>query len=54
MTYADFAVYVLMDVLKDHVEGILEKFPSLKKIFTAVGEQPNIQKWLAARPVTAI
>ena len=52
MTYADFAIYVLMDVLKDHVQGILEKFPSVKKIFIAVGEQPTISECLAVRPAT--
>ena len=52
VTYADFAVYVLLETLEADSPSLLDNFPSLNKLKNSVQKLPNIDKWLKKRPVT--
>ena len=52
VTYADFAVYVLLEALEADSPSLLDNFPSLNKLKNSVQKLPNIDKWLKKRPVT--
>ena len=52
VTYADFAVYVLLETLEADSPSLLDNFPSLNKLKNSVQKLPNIDKWLKNRPVT--
>ena len=52
VTYADFAIFALLDILKDHVPNITTMCPALNKTYQAVSQLSNIAKWLASRPQT--
>lgn len=53
MTYADFAMFALVDVLNDQLSEMVTKYPHLLKLYETVKSQPNIAKWLASRPTTS-
>ena len=50
MTYADFAVYVLLEPAVSDTPTLLDRFPTLAKLKTSVEQLPNIAKWLKERP----
>ena len=52
VTYADFAVYVLLETLEADSPSLLDNFPSLNKLKNSVQKLPNIDKWIKNRPLT--
>lgn len=56
MTYADIQFFTSTDMLfqqvKEDIPPMLEKYPALKSIFSAVKNNPGIKEWLKKRPVT--
>lgn len=51
LTYADFAVFAIMDTVAQHAsEAILLKFPSLKKIYDNFQKIDAVAKYLSLRP----
>ena len=53
VTYADFALTVLLDTLAHHKPELLTVFTALSKLKKSVEDLPNIQKWIANRPATS-
>lgn len=52
LTYADFAVFTAIDVLKLKMPDICKQLPSLATLCNSVSSLPAIQKWLETRPKT--
>lgn len=52
MTYADFAISIMLDTLAVHKPEIVAVFKALAKLKKSVEELPNIEKWIATRPDT--
>ena len=52
VTYADFAVFTVLDALKTRLPEICDHFPNLKIMCDSVSSLPAIQKWLESRPQT--
>ena len=52
VTYADLAIFVLLETLAMHEPSILGKFPTLSKLKTSVEQLPAIEKWIKSRPDT--
>ena len=52
LTWADFAFYLMSDLIVGHNKEALEDFPGLKKLRASVEGLPNIAKWLEERPKT--
>lgn len=52
MTYADLAIAVMLDTLSKFTPQIVGLFATLSKLKKSVEELPNIEKWIANRPVS--
>ena len=52
VTYADLALYNILDYVKQAPGNVLDNFPAVKKNADAVAALPNIAKWLKERPET--
>jgi hypothetical protein len=52
VTYADFAITVLLDALAAYKPEIPTAFKALSKLKQSVEQLPNIQKWMSSRPDT--
>ena len=50
VTYADFAVYLTVDMITEKFPDVLEKYPTVAKLKASVAALPNISKWLKERP----
>ena len=50
VTYLDINFFNVVDAAGEQYPHILEKYPTLKKIKEAVGNLPNIAKWIKERP----
>ena len=52
VTYADFAIAVMLDTLAQFKPELVSLFAALAKLKKSVEELPNIAKWIANRPDT--
>ena len=50
VTYADFAVAILLALLEERIPGTLEKHAALKQLVERVHNLPGIKEWVAKRP----
>ena len=54
LTWADLYLFNTIDRLGDSKHVAFEHNPTIEKHFNAIGNIPNIAKWLAKRPVTIL
>ena len=52
VTYADFAICVLLQVITTKQPSLLETFPALEKLKASVEQLPRIKEWMSKRPET--
>lgn len=52
LSWADLAVYQMIDWMKDVRADMLDEFPGMKKLKASVEALPNIAKWIQERPKT--
>ena len=51
LTYADFAVFAILDTVSQHApDGTLAKFSGLKRIYDNLQKIDEIAKYLSVRP----
>lgn len=51
LTYVDLHLYLIVDCMKLFKENnLLDDYPEVEKVTTAVGNLPNIAKWIEKRP----
>lgn len=50
VTYADLALYIVLQFDKRLIPTVLDSYPALKKLHDSVEALPNIAKWLKERP----
>ena len=52
VTYADFAVYVLIECILPDAPNLLDHFPHLSKLMETVEGLDKIKEWIQTRPET--
>ena len=50
VTFADFAVAIILDTLEQYIPGSLDKYPALVEHGKTVHSLPGIKEWVAKRP----
>ena len=52
VTYADLAIFVVVEFVEQMFPAAMDKFPALKKLSASVGKLPKISEWLQKRPTS--